>query len=129
MISIFVIVYPLCLIKSMTGFRYFAVAILIIVIITLIVCIGEAPLFYSAYKDDPRYVINWLPSSDMVTLGWFQGMGSLLVAFNCQVTLIYVRAEMRHKTPKRITKVLISLISILLVLYVTMCTSGYFSLG
>ena len=71
MIAVFVVVYPLCLIKSMTGFRYFAVAILIIVIITLVVCIGEAPLFYNAYKDDPRYVINWLPTSDMVDLGWF----------------------------------------------------------
>ena len=60
---------------------------------------------------------------------WFQGWATMLFAYNCQITLFYVRGELMHKTETRTRKISRILIGILISFYLLICLSGYFSLG
>lgn len=53
----------------------------------------------------------------------------MILSFNCQITLFYVRGELMHKTEVRTRKVSRIFIAILIVFYILICFSGYFSLG
>lgn len=77
--------------------------------------------------DNPKYEIEIWPSKP--ELKWLRGLGTLLLSYNCQITLLYVRAEFRHKTKKRIRKVFRLLIIIECLFYVLICLAGYTSLG
>jgi amino acid permease len=60
---------------------------------------------------------------------WLQGLATMMLSFNCQITFFYVRGEMRSKTRRRVKKVLRNLISLEFIFYLTIGLSGYFSLG
>ena len=53
----------------------------------------------------------------------------MMMSYNCQIMLIYVRGELMHKTEARLRKISRSFIAILIVFYGLICFSGYFSLG
>lgn len=120
-------VMPLNLQKSLSNLRYFSIFILVVVFGTIGVCIFQSPFYYKAYKDNDRYEFEiWHRKP---TIKWFQGMATMMLSFNCHVTFFYVRAEMIHKTKKRIRKVIRNLIGIELALYLAIAISGYLSLG
>jgi len=122
-------VIPFALERKLTTLRYFSTVILIIVFFTIWVAIGQSPFFYLAYKDDPRYVVEIFPKLSDFNLRWFQGMASIMLSYNCQITLFYVRGELRHKSSQRVKKVLRNLISIEFLFYLLISVSGYLSLG
>lgn len=125
---VFLLVLPLNLQKSLANLRYFSIFILVVVFGTIGVCIFQSPLYYKAYKDQKEiYQLDiWYREP---TIKWFQGMATMMLSFNCHVTFFYVRAEMIHKTKKRIRKVIRNLISVELLFYASIAISGYVSLG
>jgi amino acid permease len=60
---------------------------------------------------------------------WFSGWATMMLSYNCQITLFYVRGELMHKTEQRIRKVSRIFIGILVSFYLLICFSGYYSLG
>lgn len=78
-------------------------------------------------KDKDFYKIVWI--ANPFEMRWFKGWATMILSFNCQITLFYVRGELMHKTQSRIRKISRIFIAILIVFYTLICFSGYFSLG
>ena len=60
---------------------------------------------------------------------WLQGMSTMMLAYNCQITFFYVRGEMRSKTRARVKKVVNNLLWTERIFYLIIALSGYISLG
>lgn len=69
----------------------------------------------------------WL--SKPFEIKWFKGWATMILSYNCQITLFYVRGELMHKTHDRLRKISRIFITILMTFYTFICFSGYFSLG
>lgn len=122
-----VLIIPVVYQRSLAKLRFFTMIIVGVVIYTILVSVVQAPLYFSAYKNDPNYKVDWL-LADFNT-SWFKGFGTLMLSFNCQVLFFYVRGELMHKSEKRVTKLVSILVSILILVFVSMCSAAYVSLG
>lgn len=127
------LILPVNCVKELATIRYVSMIIMIVVLYTISVAsshqvtIFQTPEFIDHNKDKPSYSIDvWANDFD---LKWFSGWATMMFSYNCQITLFYVRGEMMHKTQQRIRKVSRIFIGVLVVFYLTICYSGYFSLG
>ena len=92
------------------------------------VTIFQAPEFIAHNsKNEDFYKIVWI--SNPFELKWFKGWATMILSYNCQITLFYVRGELMHKTEARTRKISRIFICILFAFYTLICFSGYFSLG
>lgn len=71
--------------------------------------------------------MDWVISD--FKLKWFQGWATMMLSFNCQITLFYIRGELMHKTPERLRKISRVLLGILFTFYSAIAVTGYLSLG
>ena len=111
----------------MATLRYFSAFILSIVFFTIIVSLIEAPAYFEYFKTDINYdVALWAKPFE---LKWLQGLATIMLSFNCQITFFYVRGEMRNKTSNRVKKVITNLILVECIFYLIIALSGYISLG
>ncbi len=128
-----VLIIPVNFQRTLGTLRYFSFFIVgtilfcILVLAVQQVAIVQSPTYYSSYKDDPNYEVDWIVGS--FSTDWFKGFGTLLLSFNCQVTYFYVRAEFMHKSFRRMRKLVTILSTMLVVLFTGMCAAGYLSLG
>ena len=125
--SLFFLVLPFNLSKNLATLRYFSMFILVIVFFTISVSLFQSPGYYETFKGRPDYSVEFLAKP--FDLKWLQGLATMMLSFNCQITFFYVRGEMRSKTRRRVKKVLRNLISLEFVFYLTIALSGYISLG
>lgn len=127
MIGIFFFILPLNLQRSLGSLRYFSIAILLVVFGTIALSIAQSPIYYMKFKDSDDYKVDLYYSTP--SLKWLQGLATMMLSFNCQITFFYVRAEMVHKTKRRVRKVIRNLITVEVLFYMLIAISGYFSLG
>jgi len=127
MIGIFIVILPIALLKKLSSLRYISGFILVVVFFTIGVSIFQTPSYFQAYKDNPEFVIEFLPGA--FEMKWLKGMATIMLSYNCQITLFYVRAELKNRTSERMTKVLRNLIGVEFWFYLLISISGYFSLG
>ena len=127
MTALYFIVLPLNVQRSIANFRYISIIILVIVFSTITVSLVQSPFFYKAYRNNPDYELDLLYSP--FEFKWLQGLATMMLSYNCQITFFYVRGEMIHKTKKRVRKVIRNLIFTEVVFYITIAMSGYLSLG
>jgi len=123
----FSILLPLCLFRSLGGYRYFTVLLLAIILFSLGVCVFQTPEYYEAYKYNSDYVFEIFDTTPSFI--WVQGMMTMMFSFGNHVTLIYVRGELKHKTVSRINAVIRGCMILVLTMYIFMCYAGYISLG
>lgn len=124
---LFFVVMPFNLSKNLATLRYFSMFILVIVFFTISVSLIQSPGYYETYKGSSDYSVDFLYKD--FDIKWLQGLATMMLSFNCQITFFYVRGEMRSKTRRRVKKVLRNLISLEFVFYLTIGLSGYISLG
>lgn len=122
-----IIVIPLNLQKKLSTLRYFSALILLIVFFTIGVSLIQSPTYYEHFKTNKDYELSLLFRP--FEINWLQGLATMMLSFNCQITFFYIRAELRHKTKKRVQKVLRYVILLEFVFYLTIAVSGYISLG
>lgn len=60
---------------------------------------------------------------------WITGVGTVFMSFSCHPIFFYLRAELAHKSTKRVKKVLMNAIGLELALYLIASVAGYLSLG
>jgi amino acid permease len=121
------IIYPVNCIKNLASIRYVSFAILLIVLYTVIVAIVEFPEFYNHYNSQGELSVHWWAAP--FKLDWFRGWATIMLSYNCLITLFYVRGELMNKTPERSRKISRTLISVLAVFYVLISVTGYLSVG
>lgn len=126
-ICILFAILPFNLQKRLATLRYFSVFILTIVFFTIFVSLYQAPFYYKEYHDKADYQVEWFIKGFKIE--WFQGMSTLMLAYNCQITFFYVRGEMRHKSRRRVMKVVKNLLWTERIFYLIIALSGYISLG
>ena len=124
---LFVVVMPFNLSKNLATLRYFSMFILVIVFFTISVSLIQSPSYYETYKGNLEYSIT--PLAKGFNLKWLQGLATMMLSYNCQITFFYVRGEMRLKTKKRVNKIINYLLSLEFLFYLTIALSGYISLG
>jgi len=127
MVGIAIFIFPFNMQKKLANLRYFSFMILLIVFFTIFVSFAEVPEYYAKFKDSTDYTISWWIAP--FEMRWVQGMSTILLSYNCQITFFYVRGEMRHKTRTRIKKVIRNLIFIECLFYLLISVAGYISLG
>lgn len=97
------------------------------VFFTIFVSLYQAPAYWEEYHNKSDYEIEYWAKK--FEFKWLQGMSTMMLAYNCQITFFYVRGEMRHKTRKRVQKVIKNLLWVERVFYLIIALSGYVSLG
>lgn len=122
-----VVIFPLNLQKRLATLRYFSVFILVVVFSTILVAFFQSPSYYEHYKNQPDYKIHWYVAPFEVK--WLQGLSTMMLAYNCIITFFYVRGEMRHKSRKRVQKVIRNLLILEASFYTVIAVAGYVSLG
>lgn len=127
MTILFFVVLPFNLSRNLATLRYFSMFILVIVFFTISVSLIQSPGYYETFKGTSEYEVEFLAKP--FDLKWLQGLATMMLSFNCQITFFYVRGEMRSKTRRRVKKVLRNLVSLELIFYITIALSGYISLG
>jgi len=79
------------------------------------------------YSQKPDYKVEYYTKQPSIK--WFQGWGTMLLAFNGQILFFYVRGEMMKKTERRIKKLVLGLMSALITVALLVAVPGYLSLG
>lgn len=126
-------ILPVNCTRNLAALRYLSMGILLIVLYTILVvpadqvAIVQFPHFYEQDRHKPDYKLEWL--AEDYRLKWFQGWGTMMLSYNCQITLFYVRGELMHKSPDRTRKISRVFITILFVFYASIAITGYLSLG
>lgn len=87
----------------------------------------QSPQFIAAYSQKPDYKVEYY--SKPPSIKWFQGWGTMLLAFNGQILFFYVRGEMMKKSERRVKKLIIGLMSALISVALLVAVPGYLSLG
>ena len=87
----------------------------------------EFPQFYRHYSSQDQLSINWWAADFKIE--WFRGWATIMLSYNCLITLFYVRGELMNKTPQRLRKISRVLVGILMVFYIMISVTGYLSVG
>lgn len=127
MVVLCIVLIPLTLVRELSSLRYVSVMILVIVFFTIGVSIFQAPSYYEQVHDNPKYHTALFETD--FSPDWFMGFGTMLLSYNCQITIFYVRGELKHKSKQRVRKVLRNLICIECIFYLLISIAGYASLG
>jgi amino acid permease len=118
-----IILFPLSMIKDMSGFRHISVVSIFALIYTGIVLFCELPEYIKAYRADPDVDI------ELACFDWnfFTGASITFFAYNCHVQLLPIYSELVNPNEKRIKKVVARSISIDVLFYASIALAGYFS--
>lgn len=125
--SLFIITMPLNLLKNFSALRHFSMIVLGIVFFSLMVSVVQTPLFYLNFRYNPNYTITLLAKGFKIK--WLQGMGTMLLAFNCQIPFFVVRREMNSKNPKRMKQLFNGVGCFEFLFFSIIALAGYISLG
>jgi amino acid permease len=62
-------------------------------------------------------------------MSWFEGCSTLVLAFHCHPTFVYVRCEMVNPSLKRVRKSILYSLAAETIIYILMGVAGYLSTG
>jgi amino acid permease len=118
-----IILFPLSMIKDMSGFRHISVVSIFALIYTGIVLLCELPDYIKAYRSLPDVDI------ELACFDWnfFTGASITFFAYNCHVQLLPIYSELVNPNERRIKKVVARSISIDVLFYASIALAGYFS--
>lgn len=122
-----IFIYPINCTKNLAAIRYISLIILVIVLYTVVVAVVQAPEYYDHNSGQSDYQVYYLNAPFHIK--WFQGWATMMLSYNCQITLFYVRGELMHKTPERLRKISRTLVLVLFSFYLLISVTGYLSLG
>ena len=116
------ILFPLCLKKDMSAFRYISIASIVSLVYTAIVLLAEHPEYYRYYQ----------PTAVMKPVYWdlnlFNGCAMTFYAFTCQLQLLPIYSELINPSYRRIKKVIHRSISVDVVFFMMISSAGFFSM-
>jgi len=116
------ILFPLCLKKDMSAFRYISIASIVALIYTGIVLLAELPAYYKEFK----------PTADIkpiyVDLNLFTGCSMTFFAYTCQIQLLPIYSELVDPSYRRIKKVINRSITVDVLFYFIIACAGFFSM-
>jgi amino acid permease len=118
-----IVLFPLSMIKDMSGFRHISVLSIFALIYTGIVLICELPEYIKAYRSLPDVKI------ELACFDWnfFTGASITFFAYNCHVQILPIFSELVNPIERRIKKVAARSIFIDTLFYVTIALAGYFA--
>ena len=128
-----IVLIPFAYQRSLGTLRYFSFLIFgcilytILVRITIIkVTIAESPYYREAFHNKEEYRVVWMEDYE---IKWFQGLGTLMLSFECQAFFFYVRGELMYKSERRVKKLASSIVAIVCLVFILICVAAYVSLG
>ena len=86
-------------------------------------------MFYNYYKVMQIYEVKIFPDKSMLTLDWINGISTIFLSYICTPVFFYLRGELKHKTKKRVKKVIKYTIATEYLLYALIANVGYFCFG
>ena len=118
------ILFPLSLIRDMSGFRHISVVSIFALIYTGIVLFVELP-GYAHYASEH-------PDQFKVEYAWFDwnfftGASITFFAYTCQVQLLPIYSELVNPNEKRIKKIISRSVFVDVIFYISIALAGYFS--
>jgi amino acid permease len=118
-----IVLFPLSMIKDMSGFRHISVVSIFALIYTGIVLICELPEYIKAYRSLPDVEI------ELACFDWnfFTGASITFFAYNCHVQILPIFSELVNPNERRIKKIAARSIFIDTLFYVTIALAGYFA--
>ncbi len=122
-----VVLFPLSLIRDMSGFRHISVISIFALIYTGIVLICELPEYIKAYRNpNPNLPIVEV---EYACFDWniFTGASITFFAYTCHVQLLPIYSELVSPNERRIKKVVSRSVIIDVFFYLTIALAGYFS--
>jgi amino acid permease len=117
------VLFPLSLIRDMSGFRHISVVSIFALIYTGIVLISELPEYIKAYRGDPDVEIQYA----CFDWNFFTGASITFFAYTCHVQLLPIYSELVNPNERRIKKVVGRSVFIDVLFYISIALAGYFS--
>jgi amino acid permease len=118
------VLFPLSLIRDMSGFRHISVISIFALIYTGIVLLVELPGYIKYTGEHPDiYKIEYA----WFDWNFFTGASITFFAYTCQVQLLPIYSELVNPNEKRIKKVIWRSVVVDVAFYVTIALAGYFS--
>jgi amino acid permease len=119
--------FPLMMIKNMSGLAGFSVMSIVFFIYLVILMIVQFPSYYHHWTTvrEPPGKIMWLP--DKFDSRIIDAAGITFFAYTCHAGLFPIFSELKRPNVKRMQKVLSRSISINMVIYFTVAVVGYLS--
>ena len=118
-----IVLFPLSMIKDMSGFRHISIFSIFALIYTGIVLLCELPEYIKAYRDLPEVKIQYA----CFDWNFFTGASITFFAYNCHVQILPIYSELVNPNERRIKKIAARSIFIDALFYVTVALAGYFS--
>jgi amino acid permease len=122
-----VLMEPLALLKKLSALRYFSLGNLFVLFYIIATTVGQSPLFYKKFKDNPDYKMEWTMKPP--SMNWLSGFSTIILSYMCHPNFFYVRTELVKPSRPRVKKVIFYAITIETVVYLSMAIAGYISLG
>lgn len=127
MISLMLLMMPLALLKNLSALRYFSMGNLVVLFYIIAVTLGQSPLFYEKFKDNPDYQFSTIAQKP--TMNWLSGFSTIILSYMCHPNFFYIRTELVNPSKPRVKKVIFYAITIETLVYLSMAVAGYISLG
>lgn len=87
----------------------------------------QTPVYYEYYHIMKIYKFKLFDTD--FNLKWFSGISTIVLSYACHQNFFFIRAEMRSKTRRRVTKVVTYAVAVEAALYIIISVAGYISLG
>ncbi len=118
-----VILFPMSLIRDMSGFRYVSIASIVALIYMGIVLLIELPEYFQYYHNVEGKQIEWAHFD----LNLFGGAAITFFAYTCQIQLLPIYSELINPNERRIKKVVSRAIAVDIGFYLVIASAGYLS--
>ena len=125
----FIIVFPLCLIKTISKMRYSSAIGVIALFLMILIILIQFPSFYYHNIHQRKHNINFLNLKYGFdkNMHFFQAVSNIIYTFECHAGLFPVLTSMQAPTKKRVKKVIKNSILINVTSCIIIALSGYLS--
>ena len=123
MISSLIFIYPLCLIKNMSGLAIFSVLSLVTIIYVFVLILVQFPTYFNYYHNIRDIPILYYNFDDKM----LDSIAIVFFSYSCHASLFPVYSELAEPNRVRMKKVVVRSISLDAVCYMTAAVFGYLS--
>lgn len=116
-----IVLFPLCMIRDMSGFRYVSFGSIISLLYIGILLLIELPEYaHENYSPEKMHYLyfDW----NLLT-----GAALTFFSYTCQINLLPIYSELVNPNERRIKKIIVSSIVVDAAFYITIALAGYFS--
>ena len=122
--TVVLFLYPLCIKRDMSAYRYVSMFSIGALVYTAIVLIIELPSYYK-YFHDPK-VGGGMPAY-YIDFNLFTGCAMTFYSYTCQIQMLPIYSELVQPSYRRMSKVIHRAITVDLSFYLLIACVGYFS--